>query len=164
MPLKVDIQVDISRKLESVLNEIGKMPLDPATARTVGETVVGEMKTLVASGVSPIEGKGKFPAYKNPRKYPGTRKSKTPVNLKLSGDFLNGLKHSPVKGEHGYEASIYYRSDQEPKEKGHMEGANGQPKRPTLPVDKGQEFTARIRLLYTNLIRERIFRLLKGEG
>ena len=122
------------------------------------------MKSVIESGTSPIEGKGKFPRYKDPKRYPGKLKKPTPVNLKLTGEFLDALTADVVQGDYGKAVEIYYAGDQEVKEQGHREGSNGQPSRPTLPALKGEQFSARIRKLYTDILRKRVLDVLKGEG
>ena len=163
MAIKVSFEVNMSKALQKALRNSAK-PIDTATAKEVGQAVVSKMKSLIAVGSSPIDGKGKFPKYKDPKRYPGKRKAHSPVNLHLSGKFLEALKSDVISGNYGYGASIFFEGDdQEIKEKGHREGANGQPKRPTIPASKGQEFVASIEILYTNIFRNRILRVLNGE-
>lgn len=101
----------------------------------MGESAVEDMKAFIAGGDSTIEGRGEFPAYKNPDKYPGKRKPHSPVNLLLSGDFLNALHYRINQAK--IAISIYY-SDRKSKlkEQGHREGANKQPRRPTIPNER----------------------------
>lgn len=123
-------------RMESLRN-----PLTREEASKMGTRMVMVMKDLISKGISPIRGKGKFPRYKNPDKYPGDRKNHSPVNLKLSGDFLNNLLSKVVTlGPNKFAVEIGYRDDDQAiKERGHREGANGQPKRPTIPNPKGRE-------------------------
>lgn len=74
------------------------------------------------------------------RGYPYSVKSKypnkqvRPVNLKLSGDFLNALEFKIIRVSEGYGVDIgYFNNTQAIKERGHRDGANGQAKRPTIP-------------------------------
>jgi len=162
--IKVNLEINLSRQLEELLKN-KKDVIDRATADEVGKQVVEEMKNVISSGISPIEGVGKFPQYKNPKRYPGNKKSRTPVNLSLTGAFQDALTYKSVDADSGKATEIFYKGNKEEiKERGHREGANGQPKRPTLPADSGQNFSARIRLIYTNLIRDRILKVLKGES
>lgn len=163
MSMKIDISVALSPKFEKMLEDYDE-PIDQDTAEVMAKVAIKEMKSLIAEGKSPIEGKGKFPAYKRPERYPGNRKAHSPVNLKLKGDFLDGLTSKVKPDEYGYASEIFYESDQEIKEKGHAEGANRQPKRPTLPASKGQTFVSSIRLAFSKIAKERILRVLKGEG
>ena len=68
--LKLTINLGQLRALSLKLRS-AKKPIDRDTANLVGREVIAAMKELIASGESPIEGKGSFPAYKNPARYPG---------------------------------------------------------------------------------------------
>lgn len=110
-------------------------PLEKREAQKIGDEVVSDMKTLISKGENPIDGKGPFAPYKHPEKYPGKRKPHSPVNLELTGRMLANLK---AKALSGTEIEVGYRDPkQAEKEKGHRQGANSQPKRPTIP--KGRE-------------------------
>ena len=143
----------IQRKLKDL-----QSPITQKDAKKMGTAVIREMKRLISRGVSPIRGKGKFPPYKKPERYPGKRKSKTPVNLKLSGKFLKDLKAKPKpqKKSRGYTAEIGYRDpDQQIKEEGHRKGGSPgkrQPKRPTIPTQSGEQFAQRIQDVYLRFI------------
>ena len=105
-----------------------------------------EMKDRIQRGQSPIKGRGRFPAYKNPKKYPGKRKPKRPVNLYLSGVFLKALRGIGYRvGQEIYVRIGFSDSLNAEKERGHREGANGQPKRPIIP-EGNETFTPRILL------------------
>ena len=136
MAFKVDFQIQISSALQKALKESIK-PIDDTTAKRVGIDVIDEMKDLISKGISPIQGDGKFPKYKNPKRYPGNRKPKSPVNLKLTGDFLNELKFRITPESFGKGTELFFGNDQEKKESGHRDGVNGQPKRPIMPSVKG---------------------------
>jgi hypothetical protein len=147
----------IAKRLEGL-----KKPITRKDAEEVGDGVVTEMKNLITKGVSPIEGNGRFEGYKNPKKYPGKRKPKTPVNLTLSGDFLDALSYSTVQSPSGYGTKIFYQGSKEnKKEEGHREGANGQKKRPTIPLN-GETFAARIQRVFAEIYNKRINILSKG--
>lgn len=169
MSIKVDINVALSRKFEKMLEDADE-PIDAETAKAMGVAAINEMKLLIADGKSPIEGVGKFPEYKNPDRYPGKRKAHAPVNLKLSSAFLKSLKQAVKPDDAGFATELFYDGtdkkgvSNEIKEQGHAEGANSQPKRPTLPVKKGQTFAASIRLAFSKVAKERILKVLKGEG
>ena len=140
-------------------------PIRADEAQKMGTAVVREMKTLIAQGQSPIRGNGSFPRYKNPKKYPGKRKPHSPVNLKLSGDFLRDLKHHVIKTRHGYGISVGFDSQlSRKKERGHREGANGQPERPTLPMPSlSEKFHSRVQAVYNEVILAAIRRI-KRQG
>lgn len=117
-------------------------------AAEVGARAVSAMKDLISGGQSPIQGKGRFPAYKNPEKYPGKKKPHSPVNLRLTGEMLDSLGFVvlPEPGGKGFSVSIGYNSVQSTlKESGHREGVNGQPKRPTIPdATRGERFASSV--------------------
>ena len=164
MAIKLEVTFQVSPKLAKALKDI-KKPIDKETASEVGEVVVAEMKRLIATGQSPIKGAGRFPKYKDPDKYPGKQKAKTPVNLKLGGELLDSLQHKPVTDPFGYAAEISYPDGlSEDKEKGHRKGTNGQPKRPSLPSKSGEDFVQVIKTKVTKVIRDRILSVLKGKG
>lgn len=147
------------RKIEEL-----KKPIDEGTATLLGASVVSEMLRMIQSGLSPIEGVGRFPGYKNPDRYPGKNlmgkwvKPKTPVNLTLSGDFLAALDFRIVFDDAGKAPEIgYFDAAQAKKEQGHREGANGQLIRPTIPLTRlGEQFSATINRVIRKIFNERI--------
>ena len=147
----------LQKRLES-LTELTRQE-----ARDVGTEVVREMKSLIASGVSPIKGSGispKFAPYKNPKKYPGRRKPHTPVNLSLTGKMMDSLGFVvlPRGDNKGFAAHIGYDSVQSTlKESGHREGVHGQPRRPTIPdANRGETFVASIIAAYRQVVVDAI--------
>lgn len=155
---KIDAKTleNIAKKCEAL-----KKPITKSDADAVGEGVVDEMKNLISKGVSPIEGVGRFPAYKDAKKYPGKRKPKTPVNLKLSGDFLDALDYQTVQARAGYGTKIFYKGKEDIKEQGHRDGANGQRVRPTIPI-KGETFAQRVQRVFAEIYNKRIESILKS--
>lgn len=107
----------------------------------IGESFRDQMLQRISRGVSPINGKGRFPAYKNPENYPDRvrdrfpSKRRRPVNLRLSGEFLKNLDvRVRVTGSRTTELKIgFFDKESIDKERGHRNGANGQPKRPIIP-------------------------------
>jgi hypothetical protein len=167
MPIKIKMS-DLSA-LVTRLEKL-KSPMDGKTAVMIGEEVTQEMQNLISKGISPIEGSGRFPGYKrqdDPKGYPLSvtnqfpDKKQRPVNLRLSGDFLNALDHKVKRDGSNYKTEIgYFDSEQAVKERGHREGANSQPKRPTLI--KGDEKPAqRIQRIISRIFGNRIRQLLK---
>lgn len=118
-----------------------------AEAEEIGRAVVDAMKASITTGNSPIAGYGRFPAYKNPKRYPGNKKPHTPVNLTLKGRFLDSLTYEVLQSRKGkgWDVVFFYRgTDQNLKEVGHRRGANGQPKRPTIPDTRSGERFSRL--------------------
>lgn len=155
MPIKATVDPSGIKSLKQLLKEL-KKPIDKSTAEKVGATVVSMMKQMISKGLSPIKGNGRFPAYKDPDKYPGKRKNKRPVNLYLTGEFLDSLKFIPKSSKSGFDTVIYYDGkESELKEQGHREGANGQPLRPTIPQG-GEKFAETIRIAFSKIYRQRL--------
>lgn len=64
---------------------------DSKTSNAVGRELRKQTIAALSRGQSPVKGQKRLQRYKDPDKYPGKRKSKRPVNLKLSGNFYNSL-------------------------------------------------------------------------
>lgn len=140
----IESKADVRRILnQNVLNEIG-------------QTILEEMQASIEQGSSPIKGRGKFPRYKNPDKYPGDRKPHRPVNLYLTGQMLSSLRYSINKAK--VAVRIFYANRKaQLKELGHREGANGQPSRPTIPNDDealNQTISKRVQELINQAVRQ----------
>lgn len=142
MAIKAKITVDDSAFQKTMARL--KKAIDKDVAKDVGEAVTEGMQKLIKSGTSPIRGNGRFPRYKDPKSYPAGQKANTPVNLKLSGDFLDALSYRVEKSGSNQSTVIFYEGDENLKESGHRDGVNGQPKRPTIPSEKGERFAATI--------------------
>lgn len=154
--LRYDIEKEIKRLFKTEIEgQIKQQDL-----LKVGVAACNRMLELIARGISPIEGKGRFAEYKwagnlkaikkqlgaknskkiakaiKSSKYPYSAMKKypnkkvRPVNLQLSGEFLNDLQPR-VQGK---ELTIGYHGKSALKESGHREGVNGQPSRPTIPI------------------------------
>lgn len=106
----------------------------------------------IKKGISPITGK-RFPAYKNPERYPGKRKPKRPVNLELTGEFLSALEFTVRSGKNPTITIGFFDKENADKEKGHREGAGGQPKRPIIP-NSSESFSKKITIEITNEIAD----------
>lgn len=100
----------------------------------------------------------------NTKQFKAGLKFARPVNLFLTGDFLRSLTFTVKKAlGKGVIEIGYFESKQAIKEKGHREGANGQPKRPTLP--KGDErWNETIRLDIMRLLRDAITKAVRTAG
>jgi hypothetical protein len=172
MPLKIKSRIDL-KAIDDVRRKLDDLtkPMNQSESRALGEAVVVEMKSIISRGYSPILNRGKFPAYKNPKTgYPSTvrhaypDKKNTPVNLKLSGDFLDALKSKPEKVGQLWRSTVgYFITKEALKEEGHRKGQNSQPKRPTLP--KGDErFAHRIQAVILKFAQESVRRIIKAKS
>lgn len=76
--------------------------VDEKFVKAIQSEVIDEgIKPMIASGQSPVEsyeGNRRFAGYKDPKAYPGDRKSKRPVSLFLTGEMLSWYKSWAVSG------------------------------------------------------------------
>ena len=153
---------DTPKILQKQINE--RLTLDrkqKAQLDNVADKVRDTMLDLISKGISPIGNNKRFPAYKNPTNYPDRARSqfpgkrRRPVNLFLSGDFLGsflvGFLNPKPRGKNdnrtGLEISLGFKSNRSKlKERGHREGAGGQPRRPIIP-EGNETFSQKITLL-----------------
>lgn len=182
-------KLDIAKLRRDTLREIQRIGvttiekgLNEADKVQIGAELVEAMKDQIAKGISPIQGKGRFPAYKwvakanqilkggrataskdartRRRKFAADTKKKgypysvrgqypskreRPVNLFLSGKFMNDLTAKSVRG--GGVLSVFrrrvmrfgfFKDLSAKKEEGHRVGVNSQPSRPTIPTGAEQ--------------------------
>ena len=163
--------------MKKVLNKIEELssPIDQTTAKKLGDRIVSMMKDVVSVGSSPILGRGKFEAYRGEYRrriqkygYIHTDEGKVskrlrPVNLKLTGKFLEALKYTVKKTTNGYATTIgFFESKNQKKEEGHRKGANGQAERPIIPQG-GEKFSTVIQNEYLDIINEKIARITKSK-
>lgn len=124
--------------------------------KEIGQEIVDAMLEEISEGTSPIQGRGRFPAYKNPDKYPGDRKPARPVNLELTGQQLSSLRYRINQAK--IAVSIYYSTKKaQLKELGHRQGVNGQPRRPTIPEENeslSPTIRKRVQSLIDRLVRQ----------
>lgn len=143
--IAASLKKEFTERINSTLNAMTKAELVE-----LGDDFIEDMKSDIAKGISPIQGRGRFPGYKNPENYPDqvrnryANKRRRPVNLKLSGDFLKSLK-SIVKSIGARNALFIGFNDRKSKlkEEGHRDGANGQLKRPIIP-EGSETFTPKL--------------------
>lgn len=178
----------IAEDLKKVMR-LQQLAIDDRLMNELGYDIQQQMLELIIKGISPIEGAGRFPAYKwagiandlnkeikgfktrlnralasstkrklsssietrksairdikadkypyNTEEFKQGSKRVRPVNLFLTGEFLFHLEAVlvGVAGKYGLEIG-FFTPDQAIKEIGHREGANGQPKRPIIPIDR----------------------------
>lgn len=150
------LSLQLAQELARVQKKVDK-DITTTDRQAIGNATVEKMKGLIAAGISPIEGRGRFPEYKAvkerrksktssrgkkskgtgaPTGYPYTadpffNKKVRPVNLFLSGEFLDDLK-ARIRG--GQIIIGFAKKKSQLKELGHREGAGGQPKRPVIPT------------------------------
>jgi hypothetical protein len=120
----------------------------------VARRLSGERKKAAKGIAAGIKSRG-YP-YSVQDEFPD--KKPRPVNLKLSGKFLDSLRVlvEPGAGSRGWTPKVGFSDPLSiDKEEGHATGANGQPKRPIIPAEF-QEFTKGIR----NVVLEKFAEIL----
>ncbi len=165
LKLRTTFTDNVTTGLKKKLEGIKDLLLPKSDAERIGEEIVKEMKSMISRGVSPIRGNGRFPAYKNGKDgYPSNvnketypNKRRTPVNLFLSGDQMDDLKSWVIRA--GIQIG-YTHKQAINKERGHREGTNGQPQRPTIPVaSQNEEFAVKIQNVYLKAIEKNLKKL-----
>jgi len=153
------------RMKEKALNKLRKIQesVTSQIPNKIGRPLIDEIIDTVQRGYSPVSGQGRFPAYKNPKKYPGNKKPPTPVNLTLSGKFLNDLtafspSFSVTSNRHSIR--IGFQSEYGKKlESGHTDPNTGQPHRQVIP-NSGETFNAKLlkfaKDLYNRLLKDKL--------
>lgn len=99
--------------------------------------------------------------YSVQKEFPGKRPR--PVNLFLSGAMLAALTFDIVQSTKNRVGVVvgYFDEEQAKKERGHREGVNGQPKRPTIPTGS-QTFNKTIELDIMSLLKQAIQKALRS--
>ena len=142
-----------------IMEDIRKLISQPDNKKQVADLVISQMKTSIASGLSPVRGIGRFVEYKNPAKYPGDRKAKRPVNLYLTGEMLGALNFYPTSGPN---VSIGIRGTLGKIAKYNNDGTEHVPRRHFMPTNEGEEYTVTItrsiRDLYARLVSDKLSR------
>lgn len=149
--------------------------LDQTTANDVGSFVKEQVIEMCARGVSPVMGEGKFQKYKDVSKYPGKKKSKSPVTLILSGKMLETISWKIA----GVGKLLFGIPDAAKQEKyitssgkqggsvwdvalAHNFGIDPQPRRAFIPrMDKGETYNQTIMRRVIDKFNKRIQNLLK---
>lgn len=55
-----ELSIELLKEIEAIADGVK----DKATLRAIGDGIVGEMRSMISKGISPIEGAGRFPEYK----------------------------------------------------------------------------------------------------
>ena len=147
MAVKVKVNLkELDRTIRLIPNSIN--------TREIAQSVIERMKNLISKGISPIEGNGRFPAYKAP--YPKSvrenfkGKRPRPVNLFLSGKFLRHLTYR-IKSKTLFEIGFFTEYGED-LETGHRESSNS---RPIIP-QAGESFVNSIRLAMLKFVRKSV--------
>ena len=157
-----------SKEIERIVKDAVKRKRDIALSllpntqlQNLGDQFVDRMKKNIEAGQSPISGQpARFPGYKNPDKYPKGlpkrfNKKPRPVNLTLTGAFLKALISRVITRSNNKFLQITFNSEEQGiKEVGHRDGANGQPKRPIIPLAGREDFIAPLRRFLESTYKE----------
>lgn len=125
----------------------------------MGEMLVEEVNKFVANGISPVEGEGRYAAYKNPKTYPGDLKRARPVNLYLTGNMLAYLS---FRGEGSIVKFGFIGMSEKVAKKveTHNDGKHPHvPKRQIIP-GPGQKFIVSIQRKIVSVFRKRVAKLI----
>lgn len=161
----------MEKRIQAALSETNRRiaNLDQAInandARELGETVILKMKNFISKGVSPVGDGIRYQGYlrsNDPNGYPSSVRNRfpdkraRPVNLRLSGDFLNDLDVKVRSNVGGYAPEVgYFTQLSGLKEQGHREAIN-QPPRPTLPLGVFRDWNTSIRQYIVQFYTDRI--------
>lgn len=149
--VRTNIRADVVAKLRNTVDE--RFVYD------VQREAVGEIKRLIASGVSPVQGfdnKKRFDQYKDKDVYPAKRKPNRPVNLSLTGIMLSWYRAVKVNGVR-ISLGIPAAAPQDVKDRaeGNNVGANGIPARRFVPL-KGETYAISVLRKLKSLYAQRI--------
>lgn len=153
---KITVKFSITKLLRTIL--------DGKTVKQLGRMYVSETKRLLASGQSPVRGRGRFTRYAVQRNeavsdYPEGIKDTKPVNLELSGKMLKKLSFKRSKKN---AITVGIHSDATPKildrAKAHNNGSSKQgiPKRQFIPDKPGEEYIVTIQRKRKAILEKRL--------
>jgi len=128
---------DVPRQIQKIIKqEVNGITLKARRTdlSNMGRAIIRAMKESISKGKSTIRGKGPFPIYKDSykkviRRGTGDFKNKrvSPVNLKVSGDFIKALVFKLRRGTKFPTLRIgYFEKSELQKERGHRAGHNKQ--------------------------------------
>lgn len=147
------IKTKAPKNLTNIIN-------DKVLARVQTEVIEGVIIPNMKTGSSPVRGGGRFKSYKDPDKYPGNSKSKTPVNLKKRGNLYKAYRAKKQDGKSlkmgiiDKEVAVY--------SKAHNDGTDTTAARRHVPL-KGEEYSVKAMRRLKRIISDRILEILKGK-
>lgn len=160
----------IKRKIKAL-----RAPLTRPVATKLGLQIIRQMKSSISKGKSTIKGRGAFPPYRGSyrkniqkRGFISVNRKKvtkklSPVNLKLTGDFLKALKFKIVTARIGSGITIgFFKPEEILKEEGHRKQKNKQAKRPVIPNQR-EQFSTTIQRIYLKVLNRQIRKIAKRE-
>jgi hypothetical protein len=158
LKVKLPLTADVMRKLKDNLVD------DELVNRVRTEVIEQTILPLIASGTSPVDtntGSRRFTKYKDAKVYPADRKSKTPVNLNLTGVMLSWYRAYAI-GKNILRMGIPSYAPQAVKDR--AEGNNvgtegGVPARRFIPL-KGESFKISVMRRLKNIYAAKIARIL----
>lgn len=135
--------------------------VDKDLIRDLQNDVVSEViLPMIEGGQSPVRAKGRFVKYKDPDKYPGTKKGQRPVNLTLTGKMLEHYK-AFIVGRNA-KIGIPDNAPQDIRDRalGNNYGMVGIPERRFIPAE-GETFKVSVIVALRDVFSKAIGRLLK---
>lgn len=151
------IKIKVTMKTE--LPDLMKTFYDNGVGERLGQLMKDEVIDSVSQGISPVRGEGRFEAYKNPKKYPGKRKSSRPVNLSLDGSMLGAIAYSVNRAAQTLTFGYIYGGRNKLKAETHNEGtqvAKGIPQRKFIPTGETEEFIVSIQRKIVDFYKARL--------
>ena len=155
--VKLPLTADIMRRLKD--NLVDQELVDQVRTEVIEQTIL----PLIASGTSPVDtqsGSRRFTKYKDHTVYPADRKSKTPVNLNLTGVMLSWYKAYAI-GKNILRMGIpsYAPQDVKDRAEGNNVGTENVPARRFIPL-KGETFKISVMRRLKNIYARKIARIL----
>lgn len=167
--MKIQAHVSV-KNFQKIAEKIQKEFITPKLLQQVQTLVIDtEIKRLVAAGISPVKGKGRFGEYVNPANYPGKgqhrKKPSRPVNLYLTGAMMKEYKVTP-RNATGFYMGIHHSAPDFVKNKAEWNnygternGVGAVPPRRFIPA-RGEIYAVSIMRQLKNLFTARIKELL----
>ena len=150
-----EVRIDFIKVIPFIMNR--------KTADRIGRRIMRESIRAMRRGLSPVKRFGRFKKYSKPSRYPGKRKGKRPVNLKLSGDLYKSLswrlkrgrlEYGLLKGKTRGNVDIYGEV--------HNEGLRKDiAQRKFIPTGRGEEFSKTIMLQVLKILSIRVNNIIK---
>jgi hypothetical protein len=152
--IKAKVDLSNAKKLPFSIKKLVKKQ-----KKSLGEKMVQWIKDTIRIGQSPVRGVGRFIGYKNPLKYPGNLKPKSPVNLKKSGAMLKAMKSRVINDE----ISVGIWDEKQSEILTYIEmGVNMAGPRPVLP-SKNEQFNVsiqrKLQSAFLNLVKNAVKKL-----
>jgi len=146
-----EVRLDVMKMFPNIL--------DKRTAKQLTVAMRDGSIDALKKGLSPVKSKGRLQRYKNPARYPGNRKPRKPVNLKLTGALWKSLWFKFIRNNKFIYGTL--RGNVDAYADVHNEGLHTSPRRPYIPSRKGEKFIVTIQNEMRKIVSKRIDVLIK---